>query len=202
MVTGVAYLIKEAALPNLFLLLIFLPMTCERSTKVIYVKQLFKKYLLLLLGFALPLIAYYAYLYLNNALFDYLIGVYNWNRGYGTYSFDIFWRRLIDRGVYSLGREYSFIWIASLIAVSVMIITDKTIENLYVILWILFSFVGVCLGKHEACRIIGVVPSASVRVDDVGKHVVDITQGIGVAIRIGDAGYATYRIIGEGCYSA
>lgn len=147
-VTGVAYLIKEAALPNLLLLFIFLPLTCDRSTKSVFIKQLFKKFLIVSAGFALPIIAFYAYLYVNNALFDYLIGVYNWNKGYGTYSFDIFWRRLIDRGVYALGREYSFLWIASLIAASVMIIADRTIENLYAVLWILFSFVGVSLGSY------------------------------------------------------
>lgn len=146
-VTGVAYLIKEAALPNLLLLLFFLPLTCDRSTKAIYLKQLFKKILIIMVGFALPIIAFYVYLYVNNAFFDYLIGVYNWNRGYGTYNFDMFWGRLVGRGVYSLGSEYSFIWIASFMAVSVMVITDRTIGNLYVILWILFSFVGVCLGS-------------------------------------------------------
>lgn len=145
--SGVACLIKEAAAPNYLLFLIFLPVSTPELLSSRGLKELLKKMMTLCSGFLLPLLTVFGYLAVNNALTDYLVGVYNWNTSYGTYRSDLFWSRLVDRGVYSLGREYSFLWFASIIAVIVAIFKCRTMDIVYVLLWAVLSFAGVCLGS-------------------------------------------------------
>lgn len=144
---GWAYLVKEATLPNFLLFYLFLLLTQKELFKVSGMRQILSRYLLLSAGFAIPIAAMFTYLAVNGALSHYLIGIYNWNTNYGDYRLDVFWARLRDRGIYSLGREYSFLWIASLISFIVMAIRGRNRDNAYVFLWVIFSFIGVCLGS-------------------------------------------------------
>lgn len=145
--SGIACLFKEAALPNFLLFLIFVTFVSGSLLSMDGAKKLLRRYLVLISGFIVPISMMLLFLYINGAFYDYIIGTYNWNRSYGSHGFDLFVRRLIDRGVYNLGREYSLLWFSAIIFIFWTVLKERTIQNIYVILWILLSFVGVCLGS-------------------------------------------------------
>lgn len=158
---GISCLFKEATLPNLLFFFVFLPLATNPFKTGL--KMLLKGYVLLSIGFAIPITIFLSYLFVNGALSDYLIGTYNWNSSYGSHDFSLFKRRLIDRGIYSLGREYSFLWLSAALFVFLTIVKERTVDNMYVILWIMFSFVGVCLGsKFFPHYFIQMIPSLSI----------------------------------------
>lgn len=145
--SGAAYLIKEAVLPNFLIFFLFLPVCQKDVLKIAGLGLLLKRYVYLIIGFAIPIITFFLYLAFNNALYDYLQIIYSWNKGYGQYDLDVFLSRFVSRGVYLLGREYSFLWLTSAVAIIVMAVKGRNIDNAYVLLWTLSSFAGVCLGS-------------------------------------------------------
>lgn len=142
--SGLAFLIKEAALPN-FLLFLF----CLIFFNFIQSKKLKDTILqgvVISIGFSIPIITVFSYL-IYKGLFNDFMGIYRFAKGYGTYDLDLFLGRLIGRGVYSLGKEYSFLWLASVIVIMLGVLKERAFNNVFAILWIVFSFVGVCLGS-------------------------------------------------------
>jgi 4-amino-4-deoxy-L-arabinose transferase-like glycosyltransferase len=144
--SGGAYLFKESTLPNFLMLFLFSIIVNENLFSLSGLKRLLLRYLFLIGGFAASVAFAFIYLELNGALSHYIAGAYNWNKSYGQFQWDMFWGRLKGRGIYSLGREYSILWIAAAVSIFMTVIRDRNRDNLYVALWIFFSFTGVCLG--------------------------------------------------------
>lgn len=161
--SGIAYLFKEATLTNFLLFLVFTPFVSGGLGWLNWLKRLSSRYLILIAGFAVPISIMLLYLHINGALYDYVIGTYNWNKGYGHYDLDLFVRRLIDRGIYSLGREYSLLWFSAIIFIFWTAAKERTTENIYIVLWMGISFIGVCLGsKFFPHYFIQMIPSLSI----------------------------------------
>lgn len=161
--SGWAYLVKEASLPNFILFYLFLLFTSGNLLRYSTTKQVFVKYTLLSIGFAFSIAAMFTFLYAEGALNYYIIGAYKWNAGYGNYQLDYMWPRLRDRGIYTLGKEYSFLWIASFFSLIAVLFKNRRRDNALVLMWVLFSFMGVCLGtRFWPHYFIQMIPSLSI----------------------------------------
>jgi 4-amino-4-deoxy-L-arabinose transferase-like glycosyltransferase len=155
--SGVAILIKPVALPNLLLIMFFLACTWGSSGSL-------RKKLLDLVAFSLPPLVLAVLVVLFFVWKDAFGDLYYWNVTFMKTlgQTQNRWFRLWDNGL-KIASEQSLLWLTALPTVVMLLIQRRNRNNLFLVAFLLVSFVGVSMpGKYFVHYFIQIVPALAV----------------------------------------
>ncbi|NQT30242.1 MAG: glycosyltransferase family 39 protein [Candidatus Saganbacteria bacterium] len=98
--------------------------------------------LMLLLGFMIFPLLFILYFWLKGGFPDFIDGVILYNLAYAAEQRWV-WPRLFRIVIF----ENSLLWILSIFSIFYILIRDRKLDLLLLALWVIFSFVGVCMGR-------------------------------------------------------
>lgn len=152
---GIAFLFKIVAIFNLALFLVFLFIYKVKNKK--------KDFLIILSGFAAVLAPVFLYFFINGTLQELCFATFVFGLTYINMSYD--WGylfRLISRTI-TVFREAFLVWMLSITSAVYIILNERTKENIFLVLWFIFSFFGVMMsGRFYQHYYIQIMPALSI----------------------------------------
>ena len=132
---GIAFLFKIVAIFNLLLFSTFL---------FLYKINRKKMYSLIILsGFVLVQLPVFLYFFIKGTLGDFVFATFIFGFTYLGMSYDWnYFLRLISKTV-TVFREAFLVWVTSITSAVYIIFSERTKENVFLLLWFIFSFFGV-----------------------------------------------------------
>lgn len=133
---GLASIIKQSALLNLFVLLLFIPCYGRGLASVI----------LLILGFFISWIPFVLYIAKHDLWNDFVYTYVGWHftEGMSFLNPGFFYKLFMS--ILFIMKENSILWYLSITAIISIFLNNRIKQNILIVLWTIFSFFGVCLG--------------------------------------------------------
>ncbi len=151
--------IKTIALPVFLLPLLFLPFVNRSSRSCRYVAWNVAWYIIPGIFMCVLLVVYLA---VNGAWNDFVYWNFTFASAYAESSWQLFWDRLISRGV-STASEFLLLWIAAVPALYWFLVKHRSPKGLFLVGLVVATVVAVCLpGKFWPHYLIPLIPPLSI----------------------------------------
>lgn len=157
---GIAFLFKIVVIFNtlLFFVFLFIVYFNKKSSK-----KLISDYFSLTGGFLLALLPVFLFFWKKGALADFIFGTFMAGFVYiGTSYVKSYLFIMISKTI-TVFREGFLLWISSSVAIVYMLLNDRKKENIFLILWLIFSSFGVAIsGRFYQHYYIQLMPALSI----------------------------------------